>query len=234
LSPRVPSRDEFGFEETHLSGHVAAPMAKLIGDLLAQPDVTVTLYHDETPAMESAVHTLIPATARERVTALSPVDPIEKLRESMAGCEVVFSCSLHGLMLAATAGVPVIGLQAETGAREFLRTLLPESDTWLLPAGADGAAFDAAFALQRIAAARAGAATLREAVANKLKVLVRKEAQNGRMLELLVPRRDRRTDRGPIGGTARDDDDDSGEAPGHPPPHRRKFGARSGATRSKR
>ena len=230
LTPRVPSRDEFGFEAAHLSGHVAAPMAKLIGDLLAQPGVSVTLFHDDTPPMESAIHALIPASAAGRVTALSPAQPIEKLRESMAGCEVVFSCSLHGLMLAATAGVPVIGLQAETGAREFLRTLMPESDTWLLPSGADGAAFDAAFALQRIAAARTGAAGLREFVGNKLKVLLRKEAQNGRMLELLVPRRDRRTDRGPIGGGARRqyDDDESEEAPRPIPPHRRKAGVKRG------
>ena len=193
LAPRIPSHPDFGFEEQHASGAVLTATQALTAGILAEAGVSLSVFHDNTEAAEKHAHALLPKGSEIDATRIEfiPCDrPMKEIREAMAACEVVFSCSLHGAILAATAGVPVLAPEAETGARAFLDTLMP-AGALSIPAGADGEPFDVAMALARIKERRADSAKLRATVAARLKLLVRKEAQNGRMLDLLVPKRDR-------------------------------------------
>ena len=193
LAPRIPSHPDFGFEEVHASGPVLAATQALAAGLLQEAGVRLSVFHDHTPAAEKHARALTPKGSEIDAARIDyiPCDrPISEIREAMAACEVIFSCSLHGVILAATAGVPVLGCDAETGTKYILDMLMPGANL-AIPAGAQGEPFDVAVALERLKQRRADAATLREKVSARLKLLVRKEAQNGRMLELLVPRRDR-------------------------------------------
>ena len=212
LNAHAPTHDDFGFEEMHFSGHVSKPYQALIKALLEDAAQSIVLFHDDTPPAHRFVRDVQASAPDGRIEALSADTSIHVIREQMAGCEVVFSTSLQGMVLATTAGTPTLGLRIETGAIEFLRAALPDGESRALPEAENGDAFDAAFAVKRLADARAASATLRETLQGRLKALLRKEAQNSRMIELLVPRRDR-YDRRVEGSSQADDDLDEDEAP---------------------
>jgi polysaccharide pyruvyl transferase WcaK-like protein len=192
LAQRIPSHNDFGFEEQHASGAVLSATQALAQGILSESGMHLTVFHDATPAALKHATALLPKNAMDGGFELVAADrPLNEIREAMAACEVVFSCSLQGMILAATAGVPVLGPLAETGLKEFAESLLPAGQTWAIPSGPLAEVFEVALALERIKAARADAAKLREHISGRMKMLLRKEAQNGRMLELLVPRRDR-------------------------------------------
>ena len=197
LAPRIPSHNEFGYEETHASGAVLAATQALAQGILQESGVRLTVFHDATPAALKHAAALLPKNTPESTTTEGSFEliaadrPLNEIREAMAACEVVFSCSLQGMILAATAGVPVLGPAAEMGLNEFAASLLPAGQVWAIPSGPLAEVFEVSLALERIKAARADSAKLREYIALRMKMLLRKEAQNGRMLELLVPRRER-------------------------------------------
>jgi polysaccharide pyruvyl transferase WcaK-like protein len=105
----------------------------------------------------------------------------------MAECHAAFSMTLHGLILAAGCNVPPIGLKSEYGTPEFLHALGMQDFTL----DAAGENFDGVGAAKLLADAFSQQQLLRERIKPKVQVLVKKEAQNARMLIYLVPRRDR-------------------------------------------
>jgi polysaccharide pyruvyl transferase WcaK-like protein len=188
LAPRVPSRNDFSYNPS-VNGADASAAGELIGRLLADSKTQITIFHDDTDESDESAASLV-SSNDDRVKYQAASRPIEEIRAQLAECEVVFSMSLHGAMLCATAGVPTVLPAAETGAHALQSALgLAE---FLIEDDPSTSRFSVASAEQKIRKLLGRSATAREAMKPKLHALRRKEAQNGRMLELLVPRRDRR------------------------------------------
>lgn len=181
LSLRVPSRKDFSYNDS-VNGADAAAAAKLIGELLSDSKTKLTIFHDDSDEAEESAHSL--ASAGGDRVAFQPADrPVAELRDVLATCDGVFSMSLQGLVLSASVGVPAVGLSAEPGA-QYLQAAL----------GLPDFVVEMDHAAEKIRELLTRSAAVRETIKQRMHALRRKEAQNGRMLELLVPRRERRTD----------------------------------------
>ena len=183
VAEAVPSRETFGPE----GRRVFQPLLQATRTLVADLDCEVIVFHDDTDSARECVARLRDGLPAERVSALAADCPLARIRAEMAACQVVFSQTLHGLLLAAGCGVPVVGLSAEPGAEAFLK-FLGCADCALPP---QESAFDAALASARLRELLARAPEVSRLVRQRVAILARKEAQNARMLEFLVPRRER-------------------------------------------
>jgi polysaccharide pyruvyl transferase WcaK-like protein len=181
LSPRMPSRNDFSYNSSVNGAHGHSAKV-LIEELLADSKLKMTLFHDDTEEAEESAHELVSAYS-DRVKLQAADRPVDELRGIVATCDVVFSMSLQGLVLCASAGVPAVGVNTEPGA-QYLLTALGLPDCAVVMEEAAGK--------MRELRSRSGPA--RDTIKQRMFALRRKEAQNGRMLELLVPRRDRRVE----------------------------------------
>lgn len=185
LADGIPSRLGFGVEPRAPAPALLAAAQALLQELLSDSASAVTLFHDDTAPAREASRTLAAGARAERVrTQAADGSPVE-IQARMAECSALFSLSLHGLILAAGAGVPVAGCAAEPGAAAFLAALglsqfaLPEHE----------GVFSAAAAAAALHELAARTAELRAAGLAKVAALRRKETQNARLMECLVPRR---------------------------------------------
>jgi polysaccharide pyruvyl transferase WcaK-like protein len=171
LAPRIPSRNDFSYNAS-VNGADAQWAGEMMNLLLSHSKTRLTVFHDDTEEAEESGHSLVPSQD-DRIKFQPASVPIDEIRNQLAACDVVYSMSLHGAMLSATVGVPVVIPDKEPGARS-LQAALGLTD----------------FVMEDYLLGRSAAA--RESLKQKMHALRRKEAQNGRMIELLVPRRDRR------------------------------------------
>ncbi|MGD0088996.1 MAG: polysaccharide pyruvyl transferase family protein [Planctomycetota bacterium] len=193
LAQSLPSRSGFGVEQNAAAPSPAAALQGLLAGILSPSPLpngetekwAVTLFHDATAPARALAHALTSGPAGERLTTLAADCAPAEIQARMAECSAIFSLSLHGLILAAGAGVPVAGCAGEPGAAAFLSAL--GLGRFALPVH-DGA-FAAADAVTALRELLARAAELRLSIAAKLAGLRKKEAQNERMMGLLVPRR---------------------------------------------
>ena len=187
FSANLPSRREFGHGPAAPDPRALESMRALCAALPDAAGGELRIFHDDTPAAGNSLAALLDAVPGKRATLQPANCPLKVILQQMAGCEAIFSFSRHGAILAACAGTPAAAPAAETGATQCLAAF--GLSDYAVPArdGAfDGA--EAAAALRRIAEKDA---ELRSAVQQKISALARKETQNARMLELLVPKRDR-------------------------------------------
>ena len=137
------------------------------------------LFHDDTEAADEAVESL--ESAGDRISVTGADEPLAEIQAELAKCHAVFSFSLQGLVLAAASGAPAAGLNAEAGAAEFLNA-----------AGLSAGVIDSTdpeLAAKAVLALSEMSAEERAKITGRMAMLKRKEAQNARMMELLVPRR---------------------------------------------
>ena len=179
LAASVPTRTEFGFEKIEPNDADAKLARGLVEELLKNGAAQIRVFHDDTDEVGEFADTL-EALDDSKVELIAAEVPIAEIQKELAQCHAVFSFSLQGLMLAATSGAPAAGFAEETGAGEFLnaaglaRGIVATRDA--------SAAANAILALARNA-------EVREKLKGKMSILKKKEAQNARMMELLVPRR---------------------------------------------
>jgi polysaccharide pyruvyl transferase WcaK-like protein len=194
LAESIPTRDTFGVEAHAADAPLLGATQALLNGLLSEAAVSVTLFHDDTEAGRESARVLTDGAGQKRIAGQAADCPLAEIRSRMAECSAILSFSLHGLILAAGAGVPVAGCDAEPGAAAFLAAL--GLSQYVLPARLlcppGGAGVPPAAATEAVAAVRelaAHAAELRAPLTGKMAALRKKEAQNARMLNLLVPRR---------------------------------------------
>ncbi|MCY3021114.1 MAG: polysaccharide pyruvyl transferase family protein [Planctomycetota bacterium] len=185
LAEGLPSRGEFGVEPHAPAEEFAAATEVFLKGLLGAPALSATLFHDDTEPAREFAGKLCAALPPERVTTQAADRPLAEIQARMAECGVIASFSLHGLVLGAGAGVPVIGFGAEPGAAEFL-TALGLGDS-VVPASPS--AFDSGKAAEAVVKLLSRSTVAREMLKPRMAVLRKREAQNARMLDLLVPRR---------------------------------------------
>jgi len=179
LAASVPTRTEFGFENLEPNDVDAKFTQGLVAELLKNGAAQIRVFHDDTDEAGEFADSL-EAVDESKVELIAAEIPIADIQKELAQCHAVFSFSLQGLMLAATSGAPAAGLVDETGAAEFLNAAgLSEG----IVATRDAAA------TANVVLALARNAELREKLKGKMSALKKKEAQNARMMELLVPRR---------------------------------------------
>ncbi|MFH0940041.1 MAG: polysaccharide pyruvyl transferase family protein [Planctomycetota bacterium] len=189
ISEAVPSRATFGLEHQKVSTKLLQSGRTLIKNL----DCEVVIFHDDTAAAQEHVASLRDGLPLDRILTRAVDCPLPLIQTEMAACQAVFSYTLHGLMLAAGGSVPVVGLSVERGVTPLLTFLgFPNC---ALPPQEDG--FDATLALVRLREMIAKAPEISRTVGLRMAMLARKEAQNARMLEFLVPKRDRYAPRSP-------------------------------------
>jgi len=214
LAQRIPSRTGFGVEPGPTPASTLAAAQELLREVLNQPGVAVTLFHDDTePAREFAA-LLAGGPGPERIKAQPAGGPVARIQAAMSECSAILSLSLHGLILAAGVGVPVAGCAGEPGASEFLASL--GLGRHALPVG-DGA-FDPGEAAATLRELLGQGTALRQVIAARMAGLRRKEAQNERMMGLLVPRRVARERRKQF--DAKEDEDEGAEDQSPPRPAR--------------
>jgi polysaccharide pyruvyl transferase WcaK-like protein len=204
FSEQLPSRDGFGFEERRAAPALVQATQAWLSALLASCPHEVVIFHDDTPSAAEAVAIIRSAASPGRVQAQPANLAPGMLQKDLANCAACFSFTLHGLMLSATCGVPAAGLEAETGASRFLAALGQGRSA---VACRDGA-FEVEAALKEMHALLEGEAALSALVTQKIGVLTRKETQNARMLEYLVPRRERREKNGKFENDESDESDE--------------------------
>jgi hypothetical protein len=200
----------FGAEEEPPQGAVVTAAQTLVGELLRDGSTSVTLFHDATPSSRQLVEAVSSGAPEGRVAAQAADCPLAEIRARMAECGAAFSFTLHGLILAAGVGTPVAGCDAETGAGAFLGAL--GLSKYALTAQAGAFVAENAVAAVRELAARGP--ELRAIVLAKAMGLRKREAQNARMMDLLVPRRvayARLKEMGETGGNEDEDDEGGGD-----------------------
>jgi polysaccharide pyruvyl transferase WcaK-like protein len=199
LSNTIPTRGEFGLGSREFSPEVIQQYRAVV-EKLTKAGIRVRLFHDDIDEARAAAETICEDLPDDLIDHPDAGDDIATTRERMAGCGVVFSPSLHGLILATTCSVPVVGMAAETGASSFLTSLgLAENALRGAAINAD----DVVAAIQRVLGDHA---KLQALVIERVAGLAKKQAQDARTLELLVPRRDRR----PVKSDEDEDDEDGG------------------------
>ncbi|HYG76043.1 MAG TPA: polysaccharide pyruvyl transferase family protein [Planctomycetota bacterium] len=180
LAPDVPSRTQFGFESSAPPPEFELYITDLVKLLLKTEDMALQLFHDDSHPMHAFAGKLR-QLAPDKITAMAADRKTADIQAQLAACRAVFSVSLHGLILAAASETPVAGLNTEPGASDFLGSLgLPS-----LAIAPD----DPALAAKTLHNLINSGDTVRQSLKTKLVALRKKEAQNARMLELLVPRR---------------------------------------------
>jgi polysaccharide pyruvyl transferase WcaK-like protein len=179
LATQLPTRLEFDAEDQSASAEMEDYTRSLLEGLLKSCD-EVRLFHDDVE-VASDLATKLAGKSAERVKTFCVSSPIADLQREMSACGALFSFSHHGLILAAISGVPVAGPASEPGATEFLASLGLKAFAVDLK--------DPATAVGAMNTLLAKASETAAAMRPKLIALKKKEAQNARMLELLVPRR---------------------------------------------
>ncbi|HEY3324480.1 MAG TPA: polysaccharide pyruvyl transferase family protein [Planctomycetota bacterium] len=207
LAQSVPSRTSFDFQPAAPSPELQAYTTALIKGLLQHGDAKLLIVHDDTdPSRKQAEE--LRAFDFDRIELLAPDEAFADFLQELAQCRAAFSFSRHGILLSGVCGVPAVALSEEPGAPELLSAL------GLQDFAVDLTNPEAAIA---VVARLAADTSLRTTLAARVAGLRKREAQNGRILELLVPRRVAR-ERGIPSEDDESDEDESGKPKGPPKP----------------
>jgi polysaccharide pyruvyl transferase WcaK-like protein len=181
LSTAFPSRTQFAFDPPEASPEHTARLRELCGALLAT-GAKLTLFHDDCESALKLARELSAGADPDRVKLVTPDTTMQNLMNAFSRCGAIFSQTWHGLMLGAICGTPGAIWAAERGARALAGSLGLEAG--LIEDESQAAALAA---LERL---RAGDETLRAGMLKRVSDLRRKEAQNMRSIDVLVPRRE--------------------------------------------
>jgi len=181
LSSGTPSRTTFGFDEIAPADSFSAYVRELIELLLkTESRANIVLFHDDTGAVNTFAASLEEINP-DRVSTIGADEKIAEIQSELAACSAVLSFSLSGLYLATASETPAAALNTEPGVTEFLTIL--GSPTLAIAPG------DPALAAKTLSELIKSGESIRPTLKTKLIALRKKEAQNGRMMDLLVPRR---------------------------------------------
>jgi len=186
LSERVPSREGFTANKPARSSvELVSVSEQFISRVLeSEHKPRLKLFVDDTDAAQKFAEEVTnnSKVSPDRIETIIASEPIANIQKEMSKCSVIVSFTLHGLMLSATVGIPMAGIVEEEGVTEFLASLgLKRFSIHLQDLATQGADMIGELLRQND--------ELRKLVNDKMKGVKRKEAQNARMLELLVPKR---------------------------------------------
>ena len=177
-------RQTFGPEPTYAPGPLANGLKAVLKALNAEKSDAL-IFHDA--SRQNVKLAVSIAEGAENAALLTTKTPFAELRAAMSSCAVALTDTLHGLLFAAVHGVPAVYLAAQAERPALIEKLGLNAFVIEATAGA----FDSDRALELVRNALANSDALRAAMMVPLSGLARKEAQNARMVERLVPKRDR-------------------------------------------
>jgi len=180
LGPKMPSRTEFSAQPQRTAApEIKELTQKIVAEFLTGEKTSVLLVHDNTHQIQQLAQS-IAKTAPDRITTMA-AESVTEVQKALAACGAVLSYTYHGLILAAGCGVPVAGFAAEIGAADLLKSI-GQPDACLKE-------LNATQAVSVINNLLDNAEQIRAVIKPKFAALRKRELQNARMMELLVPRR---------------------------------------------
>jgi polysaccharide pyruvyl transferase WcaK-like protein len=182
----VPMRHTFIPDPTF----APAPLAKGLNALMKALNATgvhASVFHDASRQNAKLARSIADGAAPDTLTQFSTDVAMSKMCESMASCSLAVTDTLHGLLFAVAHGVPAVFFNEDAAPPTLLAKLGLSDYVVKTTAGA----FDAEQALTIMNSALQKAAELRVAVTTAVVILAKKEAQNARLIERLVPKRNR-------------------------------------------
>ena len=182
----VPMRHTFMPDPTFAPSPLSKGLNALMKALNAS-GVHASIFHDASRQNAKLARSIAEGVAPEMVSHFSTDVAMAKMCEGMASCSVAVTDTLHGLLFAAAHGVPAVFFNEVATAPALLAKLGLGEQVVSTAAGA----FDAEKALNAVTTALGKAVELRAALLSAVGVLVKKEAQNARLIERLVPKRNR-------------------------------------------
>ena len=182
----VPMRHTYAPEPTLAPAQLAKGLNTLLKALNAG-NMLATIFHDASRQNAKLSRSIAEGAAPGSTTLLSTDATSGELRAGMSACSLAVTDTLHGLLFAAAHAVPAVFFNENPEAPALLEKLGLKD--YVLPSSAG--AFDAERALNLVHAALSKAAELRTALIAAVTILARKEAQNARLIERLVPKRNR-------------------------------------------
>lgn len=183
FSDGVPLRHSFSPEPTRAPAALSSSLNALLKSLL-EKQFDAVLFHDSTQQNEMLARAIAAGADPKRVDLLSATATFAELSAAMKSCSAAITDTLHGLLFAAAHRVPVVYL-CDSSAPKSPHHLITSSSL----ASAAGQ-FDAQQAEELLSTIMAMTPESRQSwLAQQIAPLARKEAQNVRMLERLVPKR---------------------------------------------
>lgn len=179
----VPLRQTFSPEPTVAPAPLAAGLNAVLKELAAQ-NIKAVIFHDDTRQNIKLARAIAEGAGTDGVELKSARGPFDALRTAMSGCSAALTDTLHGLLFAAVHGVPAVYLHDSSASQT------PAEKTGLAAVvlNANAGMFDPQAALASVLALLNQDAKREERLKHTA-ILVRREAQNERMLERLVPKR---------------------------------------------
>lgn len=182
ISSTLPSRGEFGYAP--VAGEAEGSCASAIGSLataLLKDGKKLSVFHNADEASAAFARNTFNGFDPDQLTLIAPDRPFNEILQEVAKCEGAVSFTYHGALLSALCGVPSVSFAAERGMAALAKTLGLEA--FVVPTVESSAVLNT---LQTLL----GAAGLRETLVKRVSDLRKKEAQNLRAMEALVPKRD--------------------------------------------
>ncbi len=182
----VPMRSTFTPEPTLPPAQLAKGLNALMRSLNAT-GIHASVFHDASRQNAKLARTILEGAAPETGALLSTETSMVKLCETMASCSLAITDTLHGLLFAAAHAVPAVFFNEDATPPVLLEKL--GLSGYVVPTAAG--AFDAERALNVVHSALQKAHELRTGLTGAVALLAKKEAQNARLIERLVPKRNR-------------------------------------------
>ena len=182
----VPMRHTFIPEPTFAPAALAKGLNALREALLAK-NYHAAVFHDASRPNAKLARSITEGAAPGTFTMLSTETPVSTLCETMASCSLAVTDTLHGLLFASAHGVPAVFFNEESPLPPLLEKLGLKDFALQTTAGA----FDAERAATLVNQAMEQAPALRAALISSMEIMAKKEAQNTRLIERLVPKRNR-------------------------------------------
>lgn len=179
----LPSRTEFTYapEAATASAEHAQRLRTLI-DTLLKDGASLSIFHDAAAPVMDFVRDLVADIDPERITLIAPDRSFGEILIELARCETAVSCTYHGALLSAICGVPAATVTEEPCVPTLLKSLGLEAF------GVSSAELGNAAALvKQMAKQRAALST---EILKRIANLRKKEAQNIRALDVIVPKRE--------------------------------------------
>ncbi|MEI6232291.1 MAG: polysaccharide pyruvyl transferase family protein [Planctomycetota bacterium] len=183
----VPMRHTFQPDSTLAPAPLAKGLNALMKALNAE-GVHASIFHDASRSNAKLARTIAEGAAPETAMLFGTDAPMAAMCASMASCTLAITDTLHGLLFAAAHAVPAIFFHEGAELPALLAKLGTGSD-WAIQTTMG--AFDPDATLALVKSAMNKAPELRASLVSAVSVLAKKEAQNARLVEKLVPKRNR-------------------------------------------
>lgn len=183
LTHTLPSRTEFTYapEATSATSEHGQRLRTLIDSLL-KDNASLTIFHDAAAPVMEFVRDLIVGIDPDRLTLVAPDRSFGEILIEISRCEVSFSCTYHGALLSALCGVPSAAVSEEPCVPTLMKSL--GLDAFLVSGAELG---NAASILAKLTEQRSALST---DIQKRIGDMRKKEAQNIRALDALVPKRE--------------------------------------------